>query len=158
MGHSIIKYQDRSEVMSDTDAHLTPCLVVDTLRRSPRLGLTLTPHVRSLLDVWTSAETYWIPGGINLQLDEHLTSDSDRQCLQVALAETIKRLEDIGPVLTAGLLEQVVGPRSAAAYGDRATEKAIQALRRLDRLIKWDFRGAGDLSARSTGNSGNDDV
>lgn len=136
MGHSVIKYAGRHEIFHDTYAHLVPCLIVETVKRDASMESSLTASITALLQYWSEPETYYVPGGIDLHLDEHIKTPADRRSLVGLITSTISRIEQMGKTIPAAYLNEVIGPLATVEYGDMPADKLKTALLRLGDLLK----------------------
>jgi hypothetical protein len=134
MGHSVIAFRDRRELLHDNDLRLVTqiaCAAWKSALRRPYL----TNRVQDLLEVWSRLPEEHAPGCLDLRLDEFVKSDEDVRCLREVLDLGRQTLDQFGAVVPGAFLDSVFPPSEQPEFFDRPLSDLLESFNRVESVL-----------------------
>lgn len=134
MGHSFVEFKDRTRMLNDIEIVTVVHIVLDMVRQASD-SLQLTDQVRALVDSWSALIDTYGPGLLDIDLNQFLRTDADRDSLLELLRASRDMLERFGPLIPGEYLNRIVDAPGVLEFVDRPTSEVQDAFDKFIELL-----------------------
>jgi hypothetical protein len=134
MGHSFVEFRDQTQMMHDIEIVTVVHAILDATRQTSDFP-QLTDNIKALLNSWSTMIDTYGPGCLDIDLNQFLHTDADRDCMFRLIEFSRSKIQCFGPTVPGDYLNRIVDAPGVLQFVDRPTADVLVAFDKFIELL-----------------------